>query len=383
MSTGRSVVIRSLTPSALALVVAVAASGCGMESDTAAGAAPTSAPTSGASSARASASIACDGSGQLLGAGSTAQGNAIDLWRNEFESACPSVTVNYGGGGSGAGVQQFNSGKVAFAGTDAALSPAEVDASKQVCTGGRGIDLPMVGGLISVVFNVTGVDRLVLDGPTTAKIFDSQITTWNDPAIVALNPGTSLPDAPIQAFHRGDDSGTTANLTAYLAAASNGAWGHPAGKAWAGKGGQSANGSAGVAAQVKQVDNSIGYAELSFAQTNNLKSAAISTGAAQPVEANAANAAATLATAQVTGTDGDLALNLDYAIKDENAYPLVLVTYEVVCDKGNKASALPALKSFLSYTSSDAGQQAIAPIGYVPLPEALTSKVRTAVSGLA
>ncbi|MFD5919166.1 phosphate ABC transporter substrate-binding protein PstS [Kitasatospora sp. NPDC058201] len=375
MSTGRSVVIRSLAPSMAALVVVVAASGCGVESDTAAGAAPTS--------GSASAAIACGGSGQLLGAGSTAQGNAIDLWRTEFESACPSVTVNYGGGGSGAGVQQFNSGKVAFAGTDAALSPAEVDASKQVCAGGRGIDLPMVGGLISIVFNVAGVDRLVLDGPTAARIFDSQITTWNDPAVVALNPGTSLPDAPIQALHRGDDSGTTANLTAYLAAASNGVWGYPAGKAWVARGGQSANGSAGVSAQVKQVDNSIGYVELSFAETNNLKSAAISTGAAEPVEANAANAATTLAKAQITGTDGDLALNLDYAIKDANAYPLVLVTYEVVCDKGNKASTLPALKSFLTYTSSDAGQQAIAPIGYVPLPEALTSKVRTAVSGLA
>ncbi|WP_241003006.1 substrate-binding domain-containing protein, partial [Streptomyces sp. CB01881] len=180
VSAARSVVIRSLTPSALALALAVAAAGCSSESDGAAAA------------ATASASIACGGSGQLLGAGSTAQGNAIDVWKTAFGSACPGVSVNYGGGGSGAGVQQFNAGKVAFAGTDAALKPAEVDASKQVCTGGRGIDLPMVGGLISIVFNVTGVDRLVLDGPTTAKIFDSQITTWNDPAIVALNPGTTL-----------------------------------------------------------------------------------------------------------------------------------------------------------------------------------------------
>ncbi|WP_406195264.1 phosphate ABC transporter substrate-binding protein PstS [Kitasatospora sp. NBC_01560] len=363
--------IRSLTPSVLALALAVAAAGCGSESDSEAGAPPTSA------------SIACDGSGQLLGAGSTAQGNAIDLWKTTYGSACPHVTVNYGGGGSGAGVQQFNTGKVAFAGTDAALAPAEVDASKQVCTGGRGIDLPMVGGLISIVFNISGVDKLVLDGPTTAKIFDSQITTWNDPAIVALNPGTALPDAPIQAIHRADDSGTTANLTAYFAAASNGAWANPAGKSWTGRGGQSANGSAGVAAQVKQVDNAIGYVELSFAQTSKLKSAAIDTGAAAPVDATAANAATTLAKAQITGTDGDLTLSLDYATKDANAYPLVLVTYEVVCDKGNKPSTLPALKSFLAYTSSDTGQQAIAPIGYVPLPQELTSKVQTAVAGLA
>ncbi|WP_241003007.1 substrate-binding domain-containing protein, partial [Streptomyces sp. CB01881] len=193
----------------------------------------------------------------------------------------------------------------------------------------------------------------------------------------------TLPNAPIQAIHRADDSGTTANLTAYFAATSNGAWAYPAGKSWTGKGGQSANGSAGVAAQVKQINDSIGYVELSYAQTNNLKSAAINTGAPKPVEATAANAATTLAKAQITGTDGDLTLDLDYGTKDENAYPLVLVTYEVVCDKGNKASTLPALKSFLTYTSSEAGQQAVAPVGYVPLPKELTSKVQTAVSNLA
>lgn len=130
------------------------------------------------------------------------------------------------------------------------------------------------------------------------------------------------------------------------------------------------------------MSNSIGYVELSYAQSNGLKSAAINTGASKPVEATAANGATTLAKSQITGTGGDLTLNLDYAAKEENAYPLVLVTYEVVCDKGNNASALPALKSFLTYTSSQAGQQAIAPIGYVPLPNELISEVQTAVSGL-
>ncbi|MCG6497718.1 phosphate ABC transporter substrate-binding protein PstS [Kitasatospora sp. A2-31] len=306
----------------------------------------------------------------------------MDIWKNAFSAACPAITVNYGGGGSGAGVQQFIQGKVAFAGSDSALKPEEVDATKAVCTGGQGIDLPMVAGLVSIVFNVEGVDRLVLDGPTIAKIFDSQITKWNDPAIAALNPGAKLPDAEIQALHRSDDSGTTANLTAYLAATSGGAWPYPPSKTWAGKGGQSANGSAGVAAQVKQVDNSIGYVELSFAQTNNLKSAAVATGASQPVDATAANAANTFAKAQVVGTGSDLTLNLDYATKEEGAYPIVLVTYEIVCDKGNKPASLPALKSFLTYTISDEAQQAIGQKGYVPLPAEITGKVKTVIPQL-
>ncbi|MEU9040550.1 phosphate ABC transporter substrate-binding protein PstS, partial [Kitasatospora sp. NPDC048343] len=261
------------------------------------------------------------------------------------------------------------------------LKPADVDASKVVCTGGRAIGLPMVGGLVSLVYNVDGLDNLILDGPTAAKIFDSQITKWNDPVIAALNPGAKLPDADIQSFHRSDDSGTTYNLTSYFAKTSGGAWTASPDKAWKSKGGQSANASAGVSAQIKQVRNSIGYAELSYAQINNLRSAKIATGAAHPVEATAANAAATFATSTVVGTEGDLALSLDYGTQADKAYPIVLATYEVVCDKGNKADTLDTLNSFLTYTIGDTAQKAIGEKGYVPLPTAISDKVKAAVAG--
>ncbi|WP_371498536.1 phosphate ABC transporter substrate-binding protein PstS [Kitasatospora sp. NBC_00374] len=371
---GRS---KALAIGAVALVSSLSLAACGTDDNTK----PAAGGSSG--SAASAAAIACAKGGQLLGAGSTAQGNAVDVWKAAYGAACSGTTVTYGAVGSGAGIQQFNQGKVAFAGSDSALKPAEVDASKAVCTGGQGVNLPMVGGLISVVFNVENVDKLVLDGPTIAKIFDSQITKWNDPAIAALNPGVNLPAADIQAIHRSDDSGTTENLTKYLAKASGGAWTYPAAKTWAGKGGQSANGSAGVSAQVKQVKNSISYVELSFAQTNKLTSAAINTGASKPVEATAANGATTFSKAKIAGTGSDLALTLDYATKDEGAYPLVLVTYEIACDKGNKAESLDLLKSFLTYTISDNGQQAIGQAGYVPLPKELSSKVQAVIPTLA
>ncbi|MGW4649203.1 phosphate ABC transporter substrate-binding protein PstS [Kitasatospora sp. NPDC004289] len=371
---GRS---KALAIGAMALVGSLSLAACGSDENN-------TPATGGSSAAGASkAAIDCGKAGQLLGAGSTAQGNAIDVWKVAFGAACSGSTITYSGGGSGAGVQQFNQGKVAFAGTDSALKPAEVDASKEVCKTGQGINLPMVGGLISIIFNVDGVDNLVLDGPSLAKIFDSQITKWNDPAIAALNPGAKLPDAEIQAIHRSDDSGTTENLTKYFEKASGGAWTYKPAKTWAGKGGQSAAQSAGVSAQVKQVKNSISYAELSYAQTNNLKSAAIATGASKPVEATAANAATTFAKAEIAGTGSDLALKLDYATKAEGSYPLVLVTYEVVCDKGNKPETLDTLKAFLGYTISDAGQKAIEAKGYVALPAELSAKVKTAVSALA
>jgi phosphate transport system substrate-binding protein len=368
---GRS---KALAIGAMALVGSLSLAACGSDDN--------AAPKASGSSAGAPA-VACGKAGNLLGAGSTAQGNAIDVWKVAYGNACAGETITYSGGGSGAGVQQFNQGKVSFAGSDSALKPAEVDASKEVCKTGQGINLPLVAGLISVIYNVEGVDNLVLDAPTLAKIFDSQITKWNDPAIAALNPTAKLPDAEIQAVHRSDDSGTTDNLTKYLEKAGAGAWPYKASKTWAGKGGQSAAQSAGVSAQVKQVKNSISYAELSFAQTNNLKSAAIATGASKPVEATAANAATTFAKAKIAGTGSDLALGLDYATKEEGSYPLVLVTYEIVCDKGNKAETLDTLKAFLTYAVSDAGQQAIGSKGYVPLPKELGDKVKTAITALA
>ncbi|MFJ9519114.1 phosphate ABC transporter substrate-binding protein PstS [Kitasatospora sp. NPDC101801] len=369
---GRS---KALAIGAMALVGSLSLAACGSDDN--------ADPKASGSAAPSAAAIACGKAGQLLGAGSTAQGSAIDVWKVAYGNACAGSTITYSGGGSGAGVQQFNQGKVAFAGTDSALKPAEVDASKAVCKTGQGINLPLVAGLISVIYNVNGVDNLVLDGPTLAAVFDSKITKWNDPAIAKLNPTAKLPDAEIQTVHRSDDSGTTENFTKYLSKASAGAWTYAPAKTWAGKGGQSANLSAGVSAQVKTVPNSISYAELSYAQTNNLKSAAIATGASKPVEATAANAATTFAKAKIAGTGSDLALTLDYATKEEGSYPLVLVTYEVVCDKGNNAETLETLKSFLTYTVSDAGQQAIAPKGYVPLPKELGDKVKAAVTALA
>ncbi|MFB6889597.1 phosphate ABC transporter substrate-binding protein PstS [Kitasatospora sp. NPDC056327] len=374
---GRS---KALAIGAMALVSSLSLAACGSDENNNTSA---SGGASGSAAAPAAAIDCGPKPAPLVAAGSTAQGNAIDILKTNFGAACKEATINYGGGGSGAGVQQFTQGKIQFAGSDSALKPAEVDATKAVCTGGQGINLPVVAGLISIVYNVEGVDNLVLDGPTIAKIFDSQITKWNDPAIAALNTGAKLPDADIQAFHRTDDSGTTENLTKYFAKTSGGAWTAAPSKAWAGKGGQGASGSAGVSAQVKQVKNSISYAELSYAQTNNLKSAAIATGATKPVEATAVNAANTFAKAKIAGTGSDLALTLDYATKDEGSYPLVLVTYEIVCDKGNKADTLDSLKAFLTYSISEAGQKAIGDAGYVPLPKELTGKVTDVVKSLA
>jgi len=366
---------RALTLGALAVSGALALTACGSD-DTG------SKDNGGKTPTAAAGSIKCDDAkGQLLADGSSAQKNAIDAWVKAFTQACSGVQINYKGGGSGAGVTAFTQGQVAFAGSDSALKPEEVTASKKVCTGGTGIDLPMVGGPIAVGYNVPGVDKLVLDAPTLAKIFDSKISKWNDEAIKKLNPDAKLPDLKIQAFHRSDESGTTDNFTKYLIAATPDNWKYSGGKAWQAKGGQSAPQSSGVAQQVKQTSGAIGYMELSYAK-DSIKAAAIDTGAAAPVEATIENTTKAIADAKVVGTGSDLSLELNRATKAEGAYPITLVTYEIVCDKGNKAGTLPATKAFLRYIASEDGQKVLSGIDYAPIPTEIIAKVRTTIDGL-
>ena len=367
---------RALTLGALAVSGALALTACGSD-DTG------SKSGGGNSTATAAAgSIKCDDAkGQLLADGSSAQKNAIDAWVKNFTQACSGVQVNYKGSGSGAGVTAFTQGQVAFAGSDSALKPEEVTASKSVCSGGQGIDLPMVAGPIAVAYNVSGVDDLVLDASTIAKIFDGKITNWNDAAIAKLNPGAKLPDLKIQPYHRSDESGTTDNFTKYLIAAAPNDWKYSGGKAWQAKGGQSASGSSGVAQGVKQTNGAIGYMELSYAK-DGLNPVAIDTGASAPVKASSDGATKAVAAAQVVGTGSDLSLKLDYTTKADGAYPITLVTYEIVCDKGNKSNTLPATKAFLRYIASTDGQGILSGIDYAPIPDAIISKVRTTSEGL-
>ncbi|MFE7896313.1 phosphate ABC transporter substrate-binding protein PstS [Streptomyces sp. NPDC057424] len=366
---------RALALGALAVSGALALTACG--SDETGGAAG-----GDSSNAAAPSNVKCDDAkGQLQASGSSAQKNAIDAWVKQYTAACKNVQVNYNPTGSGAGITAFLQGQTAFAGSDSALKPEEVEQSKKVCTGGQAIDIPMVGGPVAIGYNVEGVDNLVLDAPTLAKIFDSKITKWNDPAITKLNPDATLPDLKIQAFHRSDESGTTDNFTKYLKAAAPKDWTYEPGKAWEAKGGQSAQGSSGLAQQVKQTPGAISYFELSYAK-DGMKTVSIDTGAPKPVEATLDNATRAIAAAKQVGTGKDLSLELDYATKAEGAYPITLVTYEIVCDKGNKADTLPAVKSFLGYMASEDGQGVLEDAAYAPMPEEVITKVRETINGL-
>ncbi|NUK04031.1 phosphate ABC transporter substrate-binding protein PstS [Streptomyces lunaelactis] len=377
MKLQRKIGLRATALGALAVSGALVLTACGSDDNAGGSTGGTGEKTSAASN------IKCDGAkGKLLASGSSAQKNAMDVWVKNYMAACTGVEINYKSSSSGEGIVAFNQGTVGFAGSDSALKPEEVTESKTICKGGQGINLPMVGGPIAIGYNVPGVDKLNLDAATIAKIFSGKIKTWNDPAIAALNAGVKLPSTAIQAFHRSEDSGTTQNLGKYLGATAKADWPYEAEKKWPAPGGQAASGSSGVAAQVKQAEGAIGYFELSYATSQSIPTVNIATGAAAPVQATSENASKAIAAAKIKGTGNDLALGLDYSTKADGAYPIVLVTYEVVCDTGNKADTLGTVKSFLTYTASDEGQKVLTDAGYAPIPAEINAKVRTTVAGL-
>lgn len=322
------------------------------------------------------------GGGTLNAEGSSAQGNAMDQWKADFSSACAGATVNYNPTGSGAGIKSFIQGNVPLAGSDSALKPDEATAANDRCKTGKAINLPMVVGPIAVAYNLEGVENLQLKPATIAGIFSGKIKNWNDSAIKADNPNADLPNAPITAFHRSDESGTTENFMKYLAAAAKGSWTYEPSKSWPQEaGGQGAVKSAGVADQVAGTDNSIGYMEQSFAENKDLGITNIGVGS-QYVKLTGESAGKAVEAAQQTGSGNDLALKLDYATTEAGAYPLVLVTYEITCEKGLAPDQAALVKSFLTYTASQQGQQAIADQGYAPLPASVQQKVQQAVSTL-
>ena len=189
-----------------------------------------------------------------------------------YEAACSGQTLNYTSNGSGAGVKESLGKQTDFAGSDSALDSAkgEVDAAKARCDGSPAWNLPVVFGPVAITYNVPGVDGLVLDGPTTAKIFSGQITMWNDPAIAAINSGKSLPATKIVVIFRNDESGTTDNFQKYLVAASGGAWTKGAGKTFVGGVGEGAKGNEGTSAAIKSTPGGITYNEWSFAKAQSL-----------------------------------------------------------------------------------------------------------------
>jgi phosphate transport system substrate-binding protein len=337
------------------------------------------------SMAYASEVVTCGGKAAINASGSTAQANAMKGFVSAYGKACPGHTLNYTANGSGAGISDFVAGKTDFAGSDIPLDDDQHAAAKQRCGGAEAWNLPVVFGPLAVTYNLYNVDFLVLDAPVLAGIFNGSITRWDDPAITALN--ASMPSEDIKVIYRSDKSGSTANFEAYLQAASGGAWTQGTGKEFKGGVGTGAKGNEGTSAAVKNTEGAITYNELSFAMDEGLYAAEIKTPASRksrrPVRIGTDSVGKTITEAKFVGKGNDLVLDLSsfYNPSQDDVYPIVMATYEIVCSKYADPAVGQAVKAVLQAMLGP-GQIDLDKHGYIPLPPDFQSKVVSAANAI-
>ena len=154
----------------------------------------------------------------ITGAGSTWVQIALDQWR--ADAARQGLSINYQGVGSTAGRQFYIQNQVDFAASEIPFLPSEL---VQLHGEHKSFQyLPDVAGGTAIMYNLRDasghqVNNLRLSATTIAKIFTGQITSWDDPAIKADNPGLRLPSTHLTPVIRSDGSGTSAKLADYLA----------------------------------------------------------------------------------------------------------------------------------------------------------------------
>ena len=311
----------------------------------------------------------------LNASGATFPAPLYTRWFAEYSTAHPDVHVNYQGVGSGAGIKSFTQGLTDFGASDAAMTDKEIAAVTQ----GGVILLPMTAGSIVLSYNLPGVtDSVKLPRAVYPAIFLGEITKWNDPKIVAANPGVALPDLPINVAYRADGSGTTFNFTGHLAAI------NPDFKTKVGSGkqvkfpvGVGGKGNDGVAALIKQTPGTIGYIEYGYAQQIKLPMATLENQAGKFVAPSPDSGSAALGSA-------DMPANLRAFVTDppgDASYPIVTFTWWLVHAQYTKPGVADAIKALAAWSLAD-GQKLSPELGYLPLPANVLTKVQAAASGI-
>ncbi|MHB1433524.1 MAG: phosphate ABC transporter substrate-binding protein PstS, partial [Streptosporangiaceae bacterium] len=312
--------------------------------------------------------------GALTGAGSTYVAPFLALALARYHQQHPAVTVTYSPVGSSAGIAAISARQVNFGASDVPMNASELAAAK----GGPVTQVPDALGAEGIAYHLDlpAGARLRLTGPVLAEIFLGQVTRWNDPAITALNPGLSLPGAPITVVHRSDGSGTTYIFSNYLSSVSP-AW---AARAGAGKTiswpvGEGAQGNDGVTSAVYRTSWSIGYVEQAYTQGLLLPFAEIRNQAGNYVLPTPQTIVA--AAAQKPGITP-----ADFSIVNQpgaSSYPISGYSWALIYTRQTDQATGQALVTMLDWLTHN-GQAYAAANLYVPLPPAARQLAATALA---
>lgn len=321
-------------------------------------------------------------SGTLTGIGASSQSSAMDAWIAGFAASNTGASVQYSPDGSGAGREAFLAGGAQFAGSDAYLSDDELASSQSVCGPDGAIDVPVYISPIAIAYNLPGVDTLNLDAATIASIFRGDITTWDDPAIAALNEGASLPSTAITAVHRSDDSGTTENFTEYLNEVAGDVWtDEPDGNFPSTLGGEAAQGTSGVVSAVSATEGAIAYADASA--VGDLGTVQVQVGEEFVALSPEAAATAVEASSLVEGrAANDVAIDLDRTTTEAGAYPIVLVSYQIFCTSYESQEVVDLVKAWGNYVVGDGQAAAADSAGSAPLSDSLAQDAMAAIDSI-
>jgi phosphate transport system substrate-binding protein len=300
---------------------------------------------------------------QINGAGATFPNPIYSKWFSEYNKLNPNVRINYQSLGSGAGIKQLTSQTVFFGASDQPMTPEQMQAAP-----GRVLHFPTVLGAVVPIYNVPGVTQeLKFSGPVLANIVLGKITKWNDPALVAINPGVSLPATDLTFVHRADGSGTTYILVDFLAKVSPEflkTVGVAASVKW--PVGVAGKGSEGVTALVSQTPGSIGYVELVHALQNKVPFGAVQNSAGKFVRASIA--ATTAAAAAAAGKMPE-----DFRVSITNppgdtVYPIASFTWLLLYENPKDKAQSKMMVDFLKWALTD-GQKFASALGYAPVPK--------------
>jgi phosphate transport system substrate-binding protein len=297
----------------------------------------------------------------ITGAGATFPFPVYSKWADAYKKET-GTALNYQSIGSGAGIKQIQAKTVTFGATDMPLKPEQLEKDGLV-------QWPMVMGAIVPVVNLEGIKpgELVFDGATLASVYLGKITKWDDPSIAKLNPNLKLPSAAIAVVRRSDGSGTTFNFTDYLSKA-NDEWKTKVGSGTAVEWptGVGAKGNEGVAGNVSQTKNSIGYVEYAYAKQNNLTYAAMVNKAGKIVQPTVAAFQAAAANADWANAAGYYLILTDQP--GEASWPVTAATFILMRkEPTDKAASAEAIK-FFKWAFAN-GDKIAEDLDYIPMPE--------------
>jgi phosphate transport system substrate-binding protein len=335
---------------------------------------PASSGSGSASSPAASASSSANLSGTLNGSGSTFQLTFQQTAIAAFKQTQPNVTVNYGGGGSGKGVTDLASGVVQYAGSDSPISTAQEPLFK----GKTVLYFPVVIGPITMSYNLSGLSKpLQLSAPVIAQIFEGKITTWNNSAIAADNPGVTLPSTAITIAVRSDSSGTTNNFSKFLKAGAGSVWTLSTGSIikWPSTA-RAGSGNGGVAQIVKSTPGAIGYVDYATAKASGLSFASVKNQAGSYVAPSPTSASA--AASHVT-----VASNLTFSAiwaAGADSYPITYQSWDLVYQTQSDATTAKALQAWIGYLIGSSGQGLLPGLGYAQVPSNIDTMAQAQLS---